>query len=39
LAERLGVHAVPAYLGNRRRVVTGVRTVKELRGLVFESSG
>ena len=35
LAERLGVHAVPAYSADRRRVVTGVRTVDELRGLVF----
>jgi predicted DsbA family dithiol-disulfide isomerase len=35
LAERLGVHAVPAYSGNRRRVVTGVRKFEELMRLVF----
>lgn len=39
LAESLGVHAVPAYVVDRRRVVTGVRTVEELRGLVFGSRG
>jgi predicted DsbA family dithiol-disulfide isomerase len=33
LAERLGVHAVPAYVVNRQRVVTGVQTVEELRRL------
>ena len=39
LAERLGVHAVPAYVVARSRVITGVRTVAELRALVFESQG
>lgn len=38
LAERLGVRAVPAYLANRRRVVTGMRTMEELKGLVSESN-
>jgi predicted DsbA family dithiol-disulfide isomerase len=33
LAERLDVHAVPAYVVNRQRAVTGVQTVEELRRL------
>lgn len=39
LAERLKVHAVPAYVANRGRVVSGVRTLEELRWLVFGQSG
>jgi len=35
LAERLGVRAVPVYEAARRRVLTGVRTLEELRMLVF----
>lgn len=33
LAERLGVHAVPAYVVNRQTVTAGVRTFDELRRL------
>jgi predicted DsbA family dithiol-disulfide isomerase len=33
LAGQLGVHAVPAYVVNRLGVVTGVRTLEELRRL------
>lgn len=36
LAERLGVQAVPAYVVDRRKMITGVRTVEELMALVFE---
>lgn len=39
LAERLEVHAVPAYVANRGQVVSGVRTLEELRWLVFGQSG
>lgn len=39
VAERLGVHAVPAYVANRGRVVSGVRTLEEVRRLVFGQSG
>jgi len=39
LAERLEVHAVPAYVAIRGRVVSGVRTLEELRELVFGLSG
>jgi len=35
LADRLGVHAVPAYIANRGRIVSGVRSMEELRGLVI----
>lgn len=33
LAEQLGVRAVPAYVVNRHKVVTGVRSLEELRRL------
>lgn len=36
-AERLGVRAVPAYLTDGQRVVTGVRTLNELREFVKRS--
>jgi predicted DsbA family dithiol-disulfide isomerase len=39
LAERLGVHAVPAYVAARRRLVTGVRSLAELRELLYGAGG
>ena len=39
LAERLDVHAVPAYVADRRRIVTGVRGVEELRQFVLNHTG
>ena len=35
LANRLGLHAVPAYMVERRRVVTGLQSAEELKWLVF----
>jgi len=35
LAGRLGVHAVPAYVADRHRMVTGVQGVEELRKFVL----
>lgn len=36
LAERLGVQAVPAYVVERKKLITGVRTADELFDFVFE---
>lgn len=38
LAERLGVQAVPAYVVERKRMITGVRTVDELLNFVVEKN-